>query len=115
MSRSNADRDGVPDLLAVLADRTVRRKPPRTRHVENRHARPPVDVAVGGGDRVLTGDVGLEVSEEEEVVAFDERVDERAEERRVAPREHAGRDLVDGLSQLRVPVVVRPRRVAARA
>src|SRR5271157_5667052 len=54
---------GIPDLRAVLPNRTVRGEFAQSGHIENRHPRPLVAVLIGLTDSILALYIGLVVRE----------------------------------------------------
>ncbi len=98
----------VPDVAAILADRTIGRELSGSRRVQDRHPRPDVAVAIGVAHAPLAFDVGSKVREHQVRVVVHEPVQQRLEQLGVAAREEAATNEVDDGRELDVapiPVV----------
>ena len=73
----------LPDVLAIFADGPIRRELAHARGVQDRHARPLRGILVRGGHPALAVDVGLEIGQQHEVVAFEETFHQSFEQRAI--------------------------------
>src|SRR4029453_19642315 len=94
------DRAGMPDVAAVIPDRSIRRELPDAGAVENRHAGPVRAIAIGLAEALLEFQIALEVGKEHVVVAREQRFDQRPKQLAVTLREVAGTDQIERLAQL---------------
>src|SRR6185312_15123491 len=89
--RSATHRDGdVPDVVAIFADRTVRREPADIGGIEDAGPPPGVLVMPQRGDPALGGGIAVEVGADHEIVVVRDVLHQLAIAVGLVGREHAG-------------------------
>jgi hypothetical protein len=104
----------LPDVVAVLANGAIAGELTHPRHIQDRHAGPVLLVPVGLADLVLTIDVGLVIRQQQERIAVQQVIHQRAEQIGVAVGEVPGGHQIQHSSEGIVAVVVVPGVVALR-
>ena len=106
--QKNGDRLHLPDLLAVLPDRTIRRELAHPGHVENGHTGPPLLIPVGPAHLLLALHVGRVVCEDQIFVMIKKGIHKGFEQVRIAAREKSRSDQIDRLPEFRIGLIIRP-------